>query len=477
MKISNQQIGKNKQNGLVLLVLVIMIFLAVSSYYLTSISVTEIKVDNIKRTQFALKQAKQALLSYAVSRADLTAPSAQPGRYGFLPCPANISSTNNTGDGTSVGSCNASKLNTVGWFPWKSLSIQPLRDGNNDCLYYAVSGSYKTNPEAGMLNEDSYGMLQVVDADGVEMPGSADEDRVVAIIFSAGEATNSQTRDFLSGTECGYDNSANSSDPENYLDSLEVSPGDTVDNSDIEEITADSVDRFVNAPSIANEDVMNDRLITITRDEVWQVILARSDFDKKMENLTNALAMCLAAYANQADNSSRRLPWPVITNLSGADFREQDSYQDDDGATGGYSGRYPFNIRYSNDEIDEPNMTDDELLNTTGLCDALDIFGDASVIVDLRTTGSEYRELWNNWKDHFFYLLSRQYAPANSGKADCSASNDCIKIAPSNNKYAAAVIFSGRRLDSQSRSDKSLVSDYLEDGNSIEFTEEALLKA
>ena len=122
------------------------------------------------------------------------------------------------------------------------------------------------------------------------------------------------------------------------------------------------------------------------------------------------------------------------------------------------------------------NMTDDELLNTAGLCDALDIFDDGSVIVDLKTTGSEYRELWNNWKDHFFYLLSKRYAPANSGKADCSFSGDCIKVAPSNAKYAAAVIFSGRRLDSQSRNDKSLVSDYLEDGKSTEFADEALFK-
>ena len=65
--ISNYQIGKKKQQGLALLVLVITIFLAISTYYLTSVSAVEIKADKIEKTQIVLKRAKQALLDFAVT--------------------------------------------------------------------------------------------------------------------------------------------------------------------------------------------------------------------------------------------------------------------------------------------------------------------------------------------------------------------------------------------------------------------------
>lgn len=459
---------KNQQ-GLALLVLVVALALTISVYYFSSVSIVEIQADKIQQTRIALKQAKQALLGYAFARAELTLPmvlSAQRGRYGFLPCPANTN-----GDGNSVGSCDGTRENTLGWFPWRSMKMQPLRDGNGDCLHYALSSSYKFNPEVGMLNEDSYGMLQVVDANGNAIPSANAEDRVVAIIFSSGNANTGQARNFTSGTACGNDANNFSA----YLDALEVSPGDVVDNSDVDTVNADVVDRFVKAASVANEGIINDRLITITRDDVWNSIISRSDFNQKMENLTQALALCLAAYANQADNSSRRLPWPVITSLSLLDYRDEVNYQDDNGASNGYSGRYPFNVTDSNNAINAAGLTDDQLLEIPGLCDNLLVNGGATT-VSLSTGGSEYRELWNNWKDHFFYVLSKQYAPAGGAEADCSVSNDCIKIGPLNTKYAAAVIFSGNRLDSVTRSDKSVVADYLEDGKGDEFVNEVTNK-
>lgn len=475
---SKYKSAKKKQDGITLLVVVIALAITISVYYFSSISIVEIETDKIKKTQSALKQAKQALLAYAAVRAELTpamVSSTQPGRYGFLPCPANISATNNIGDGISVGNCNTAKKNSVGWFPWRSLKMQPLRDGNGDCLYYALSSSYKASPDAGMLNEDSYGMLQVVDGNGNAEPSASVDDQVVAIVFSVGHVINGQTRSFLAGTSCGYDDSNNSSQPEAFLDSLDVAPGapiDVVDNSDVDTITDDSVDRFVKAASVANEGIINDRFITITREEVWGPVVSRSDFNQKMENLTQALAMCLAAYANQADNNSRRLPWPVATNLSGLDYRDEDNYEDDSAASNGYSGRYPFDITDSNNVINAASLTNDQLLEIPGLCDNLPVNAGVT-LASLSTDGSEYRNLWNNWKDHFFYTLSKRYAPASSGESQCDATgSQCIKIAPSNTKYAAAVIFSGLRLAAQNRSDKAVVNAYLEDGKGDEFVDE-----
>ncbi len=174
-----------KQKGIVLLMMVIIIVFASVSYLLSKISVTDIKQQHQQLTQNALKQAKQALLAYAMTRTELAPPvvsSKQPGMYGYLPCPAN-----NNGEGISVGSCGMRFKNTLGWFPWKSLDMPPLRDGNGDCLLYAVSSSYKWSPNARMLNEDTPGMLQVVDENGTIIQGAKAKDRVVAIIFLPGK--------------------------------------------------------------------------------------------------------------------------------------------------------------------------------------------------------------------------------------------------------------------------------------------------
>ena len=83
--ISNQQKGKNKQSGVVLLLLVIALALTFTTYYFSNISLTDINVDNVKKTRLALKQAKQALLNYASIEAHIDP--LRVGEYGFLPCP------------------------------------------------------------------------------------------------------------------------------------------------------------------------------------------------------------------------------------------------------------------------------------------------------------------------------------------------------------------------------------------------------
>ena len=100
---------------------------------------------------------------------------------------------------------------------------------------------------------------------------------------------------------------------------------------------------------------------------------------------------------------------------------------------------------------------------------------DAGMFIDLNTSLSEYRKLWNNWKDHFFYILSKGYEPAITGPSTCASSGACITVNAT--EYAAAVIFSGSRLDGITRNDKSAVADYLEDGKDIIFASEEVLKS
>ena len=183
-----------RQNGIVLLAIVIFIVLGALAYFVSGLSVVDIKYRQLESTTKSLQQAKQALIAYAASRVDITTPSAQVGRIGYLPCPAN-----NNGEGNSVGVCNTTDEATLGWFPWRSLGLPPLRDESGTCLLYAVSGSYKFNPPTDMLNEDTYGMFQIVDESAVVVQGVNPEDRVVAIVFAPGKVLPGQTRNFTTG--------------------------------------------------------------------------------------------------------------------------------------------------------------------------------------------------------------------------------------------------------------------------------------
>ncbi len=447
------------------MILVIVIFLAVSSYYFSTISIVQIETDNLQQTRIALKQAKEALLAYSTLRSDITLPTSQTGKYGYLPCPANTN-----GDGNSLGSCGIGKTSYIGWFPWRSLGMEPLKDGNGDCLLYAVSSTYKYNPEAGMLNEDTnFGMFQVVDENDNIIYGGTAQSRVVAIVFSAGTPLAGQNRvdDPLTDTEC-IDDANNFAA---YLDLFEVSPGNVVNNSDVEGVAIDRIDRFVQAASVANKDVFNDRFVVITRNEIWPKATAHrtgafNAFDdttgeSKVRRLTESLARCLASYANDNDNSS--LPFPAAMDFAGNDYRDNVNYTDMDGL---YIGRYPFHTDNS-DVLIPGSVTSSGLLFEKNFgagagipnCDALTIFFPTGVDSDLRSLSSEDRRLWDNWKDRIIYAVSERYAARATPSSD-SITPRCNEAGVLNNKcityngsteYAAMIIYAGEALSTQTR--------------------------
>jgi len=457
----------NQQKGIVLLGFAIFVIMGVLAYYLNTLSVVEIKQQQLEVTSKALQQAKQALISYALVYGDIDGADADalidfPGEYGFLPCPDYNDDALAEGVEDN-GTCLGERVPVLGYFPWRTLDVPALKDSSGTCLMYAVSGEYKNKAinKTKMLNEDSNGLFQIINQAGNVIQGANPEDRVVAIVFAPGKAVDSQNRNFLNTTLCGrdYDNSSA------YL---EVGGG--ADNSDVS-ADAVTIDQFIHATaqSIAdtNPNPYNDRFVTITREEIWSAIRLRSDFSRKMIDLTEALSLCLESYA--ATNTNNQLPWPSPITL--ADYRVNGNYDDHVDETQGYAGRFPFVINNSKGPTGNPGS--DELFVNAG-CNNITV-PTSGAIVDLQTPGSEYRRLWENWKDHFFYAVSKDYAPDSIVvPATCGT---CITVDAT--ERSAMVIFSGTRQGVQTRNEpipalldagtKFDISNYMENGNEAVF--------
>lgn len=467
----NQQSGK-KQDGIALLVLVIVIALTLSAYYFSSISVVDIKIDNLDKTRAALKQAKKALINYAVMHADGIS-SGDAGEFGYLPCP-HIAKNSPPAEGEQqVPNCGAGKLNSIGYLPWKSLDTGVLRDGSGNCLWYAVSSSYKNAVYAGLINEDTNGMFQVVDSSGTIIAGNVPEDRIVAVVFAPGPVLATQTRVFDNTTICG-DDGAN---PSAYLE------GNGVTNNAALSGDVDTIDQFLHASITSDSPVppsivppYNDHFIIITRDEIWQAIMRRSDLNNRLSEVTESLAECLAEYVNHAENPNKRLPWPAKSDLEGGDYRIMDNYSDELNALTGYAGRFPFHLDSSNAGIATITNIASEYLDhpTDVICTNLNLSISGVANVNLTDENLEHRIILNNWKDHFFYALSKDYALPDDLHTGCSG--DCVSIEDPVGvftNYAAIVFYSGSPytgiVQPRNIGDKSDILNYLENGNGALF--------
>ena len=456
-----------RQKGIALLLFVMAVALAAATYFVTTLSTANVREAGVDTTARALQQAKQALIAYAVTYGDIdddaNGSADFPGEYGFLPCPDyNAGLSEGFEDN---GNCGARNISKLGFLPWRTLGLPALKDESGSCLLYAVSGDYKNDEapgpsgpyKASMLNEDSNGMFQVVDQTGTVLQGANPDERIVAIVIAPAGPLAGQNRSVTqAGSVCGEDYANYSA----YLDSAGGTNNSALTNS------AYQVDQFIHATaesaSVRAAVPYNDRFVTITRDEIWQALTARSDFVQKMTDLTEALAMCLSNYA--AVNTFGRLPWPVQANL--ADYQQNSSYNDNVDDSPGYAGRLPYIVDNSNGDIGMGGST--ELFSIAG-CSALPVSSGATV--DLQTAGAEYRKLWENWKDHFFYVVSDDHSPDNAA----AACGDCITV--DGTPRAGLVIFAGSPQPGQVRIEpvagdadtKFNVANYMENSNGAVF--------
>ncbi|EDN71007.1 conserved hypothetical protein, membrane or secreted [Beggiatoa sp. PS] len=438
----------HSQTGAALIIFLTIMVLGVSAILLSELNTnTDLMLDDQAQTAQILAQAKEALIGYAVNYYDTVSSAgiSQEGRYGFLPCP-DVDNNVAYPEGVEHGNCVGQDQSSLGRLPWRTLGLPPLRDGAGECLWYAISGTYKNatidTVRTNMLNEDTNGLFEVLLSDGTTTPstivGQTPQDRAIAVIIAPGKRLSSQTRQTESDTEiCGGNYTAT-----NYLDSDSTA---NVNNADFS-IDADTVNEFITTQD--NSSPINDQIAYITREELWSYVRKRTDFMENMQTLTRTAAQCIANYPNSLVD--RRLPWAAPMNL--LDYSEDSQYDDQSALL---SGRLPDIVKNSNTIINKANVN-------------LKLMTECSSI----TSDDELSKLWQNWKDHLFYAVAEAHKPdADSSTPTCTTTN-CLTV--NGNLYAAVVMFAnsplpaGKQDNSQQVrdiADKADITNYLEQTN------------
>jgi len=448
---------KARQHGVVLTVVMVIMVMGGAAALVSSLSTSALESARQKTTAAALAQAKEALISYAITYGDT-----HPGEvHGYLPCPDTDASN---GEGSSKLSCGSKNTSVVGRLPWRSLGLAPLRDGNGECLWYAVSGTYKNNSKTDLMNWDNAGLFEVMASDGAGyLAGSTADSRAVAVIFAPNTILGGQSRSSTgSASICGGNYTAS-----NYLDNDTVH---SIDNSSPDVTNPDAVSRFI-AGLIKNASgnvIVNDRVIFITRDDIFNAIMRRADFVDPARNplrlMTQKAAECIADYGrhNAAGPSDKRLPWAGrLSPTTG--YLTDCSYRDGTSSTRLTYGRLPY-------RVDGSRSGSNNTITRTR-CDGTNSYyqlkSDGANCPSV-TDWNKYYPWWTNWKDHVFYSLAYSYRPAvaNSPPTSCDTCLTVNGVGP----YAAIVTFAGRKLSSQTRTvsaDRRDFINYLEGANFI----------
>ncbi len=424
-----------KQRGYALLILIALLTTAAATVTvnaLTNNGNNQIARDKI--TAAALAQAREALIGYAITYAETHSGNV----LGYLPCP-DTSGTDLGGEGAAAGNCGAKNVSALGRLPWKTLDLTPLRGGDNECLWYAVSGTYKYNIKTDLMNWDTNGQLQVYDSDGTTLLTPANN-QAVAVIFAPGTAASGQDRSGTTAPECGGNYTAS-----NYLDSIGAFNNATVS------ANANALSPFRVGDSALQT---SDRMVFVTKQDIWDAMQKRNDFLSMLDNMTLKTAECIAYFALHNNTSSNKsLPWPALLSPSNSnDYSVNTNYND---VMETYSGRVPYRVNTSHNATGNSIPSPYYLLQSDGAnCPA----GWANLY-----------PWWNNWKDHLFYGISQKYKPANNATAACD-NDHCVHVNGSGN-YAAVVIFANQKLSWQTRASnvtdpqRGIASNYLEGRN------------
>ncbi len=406
--------GWATQRGAVLLLTALIMMVSLSALLLAGLNGA--RSDSTQAENLAvLKTAREALVGYALSYADLHANRLP----GHLPCP------DTDGDGLADSPCGAPGESSIGRLPWQTLGLPPLRDIAGECLWYVVSGAYKEDPATG-LSADADGQFLIYDANGVVKLGNTPVDQAIAVIFAPGKVVQSQVRSLTPNrrTECGSTRNADGvSRASNYLEdrnginnSVGTQSSAAPGTPGSAPIPASIAATFVASPRFPEYDPpdFNDTLIWVSPAHFDRV------YARMQTWVGDQVRACLQSYAL---SNGGIYPWPAMLNSVSLP-----DYQDDSGERFG---------RVASD-----------LTNT------------AALGFDPAWPTSCFSWVWwNDWREYVFYALDQSAAPSATSGASVTVDGVASTV---------AILLAGRRGSAQSRSsnnEKGSISNYLESAN------------
>jgi hypothetical protein len=239
-----------RQSGIAMLMMIFVIAIILTSLMLNTLNPVKIKTLKDKNTYFALTEAKAALIGWSARH--ITMP-------GSLPC------TDISNDGTAINA-GSNCVAYIGRLPWRTLGIADVRDGEGECLWYALSPIYRnviavgnrSAANANQINVNVLGSITVVNFDSSANP--IPDNPVIAVIIAAGRPVGAQNRAFAAGGACGGNYVA-----ANYLDIFNL----------INNATGNAVGNNYTFIKGVDSATFNDRIITITANDLYRPIRQR----------------------------------------------------------------------------------------------------------------------------------------------------------------------------------------------------------
>lgn len=332
-----------RSRGFILVTILAILALGTLYLILEQLSPLSVAALRARKTDAALNTARDALVGYMARFREDQANDGQPGKpYGYVMLPDLGSSRNNNpasncvgGTGNALEGCDANAFTgiaydanglpptVIGRFPWRALGTGPLRDGQGECLWLAVSsthgrilrGSPVATPPA--MNWDTVAQLDIHVARGTTALATEianAHDRPLLIVFAPGPPLAGQDRGASltdNVTECGGNyGAANYLDPKtltalggvsNYFngatnqasgDTTAIKPFSTY--GVVQRNTADGTLWAENCPANgACEVVANDRGLALKPDQVFRAVRNSASFRADVNTLLERMVGCL----------------------------------------------------------------------------------------------------------------------------------------------------------------------------------------
>lgn len=406
------------QRGVALLLFIFLLFGIGTATALSALNSSRGRMEQERQTQFALQQAKEALIAYAAS----VYPTGN-NRPGDLPCP------DIDNDGKKDSPCGNASGTTgqalrLGRLPWKTLGLAELRDASGERLWYAVSSNFKESSRHLPLNSDTTGTIQVMEANGTVIPN------VIAVVIAPGAPLQRLNAAAYQDRSPGGENV-----PANYLDETA-----SEDNTNFVDGTANG---FINGTvrDAQGRILVNDSMLVITYNDLMPLL------EKQVAATVMNCLSAYAAYNDGTDNNLGRYPWAASMASSAAG-----NYND---TANTLFGRIPNLMCNTGGEGIPLSACSATIGSNPGMSSS---WGNIP--------GCTINDNWfrNNWQEQVFYAIADAYKPG----VGVPACGSCLKVGSTNNRQVA-ILIGGRALTGQDHAAKAVIGNYLEGENATPY--------